>query len=141
MHAPLHHPFLVATCPSSTAPFHGKGHGRRKESERHGAWDVRDLPFGTVVLAAEDGHLFVVEKRHTSQGPALGVIQVAADVFGFGERRKVRSGCRQSKEGFANQWQPGSLGLRGLLDLLVPVPPSEQKSRNERLKVMWASRP
>lgn len=58
----------------------------------NGAWDVRALPFRTVVLATEDGHLFVVEKGHASQGSALGVIQVAADVLGFGERRKVRSG-------------------------------------------------
>lgn len=46
------------------------------------------LPFCTVVLATEDSHLFVVEEGHASQGPTLGVIQVAADVLGFGERRK-----------------------------------------------------
>lgn len=51
----------------------------------HGA-----LPFSTVVLATEDCHLFVVEKGHTSQGPALGVVQVAADVLGCGERERVR---------------------------------------------------
>lgn len=55
-----------------------------------GAWDVGALPFRTVVLATEDSHLFVVEEGHASQGPTLGVIQVAANVLGFGERRKVR---------------------------------------------------
>lgn len=57
-----------------------------------GAWDAGALPFCTVVLATEDGHLFVVEKGHASEGPALGVIQVAADVLSFGKMRKVRSG-------------------------------------------------
>lgn len=51
----------------------------------HGA-----LPFSTVVLATEDCHLFVVEKGHTSQGPALGVVQVAADVLGCRKRGRVR---------------------------------------------------
>lgn len=73
-------------------PWKREEHHRRKEAEMNGAWDVRALPFRTVVLATEDGHLFVVEKGHASQGSALGVIQVAADVLGFGERRKVRSG-------------------------------------------------
>lgn len=44
----------------------------------------RSLPFSTVVLATEDCHLFVVEKGYPSQGPALGVVQVAADVLGYG---------------------------------------------------------
>lgn len=104
----------------------------------NGAWDVGALPFCTVVLATEDGHLFVVEKGHASQGPALGVVQVTADVLGFGERRKVRSGWGQSRKGFANQGRPASLRLCGFLDLLVPAAPSGQKSRNERLKVMCA---
>lgn len=68
---------------------------RWKGSETNGAWDVGALPFCTVVLATEDGHLFVVEKGHASQGPTLGVVQVAADVLGFGERRKVRQGWGQ----------------------------------------------
>lgn len=46
----------------------------------------RSLPFSTVVLATEDCHLFVVEKGYPSQGPALGVVQVAADILGYGER-------------------------------------------------------
>lgn len=46
----------------------------------------RSLPFSTVVLATEDCHLFVVEKGYPSQGPALGVVQVAADVLGYGQR-------------------------------------------------------
>lgn len=50
--------------------------------------DAGALPFSTVVLATEDGHLFVVKKGHSSKGPTLGVIQVAADVLGFGERKK-----------------------------------------------------
>lgn len=58
----------------------------------HEAWDIGALPFCTVVLATEDGHLFVVEKGHTSKGPALGVIQVAADVLSFGKMREVRFG-------------------------------------------------
>lgn len=48
------------------------------------------LPFSTVVLATEDGHLLVVEEGHSSQGPALGVVQVAADVLGCVERGRVR---------------------------------------------------
>lgn len=76
----------------------------------NGARDIRALPFCAVVLATEDGHLLVVEKGHTSQGPALGVIQVAADVLGFGEKRKVRSGWAQSRKGFAKEWQLVALG-------------------------------
>lgn len=66
----------------------------------NGAWDIGALPFCTVVLATEDSHLFVVEKGHASQGPTLGVIQVAADVLGFGERRKVRCGGVEAEKGY-----------------------------------------
>lgn len=73
----------------------------RQEPEEEGVGDEwslehQALPFCTVVLATEDGHLLVVEKGHASQGPALGVIQVAADVLGFGERRKARFGWVRS---------------------------------------------
>lgn len=48
------------------------------------------LPFRTVVLAAEDSHLLVVEEGHAPKGPPLGVIPVAADVLGFGEKMRIR---------------------------------------------------
>lgn len=97
-HTPLHHSFLVATCSFYNTAFHAKGKNpigrdlRRKGSEMNEAWGIRALPFCTVVLATEDSHLLVVKKGHASQGPALGVIQVAADVLGFGEKREVRFG-------------------------------------------------
>lgn len=66
--------------------------GRKLRKKRPECREPGTLPFCTVVLATEDGHLFVVEKGHASKGPALGVIQVAADVLSFGKMRKVRSG-------------------------------------------------
>lgn len=101
-HTPWHHPFLVVTCSLSVTSFHRKGSNttgrnlRRKGSDMNGPWHIGALPFCAVVLATEDGHLFVVEKGHASQSPTPGVIQVAADVLGFEERRKIRFGWGQS---------------------------------------------
>lgn len=64
--------------------------GRNMSGDMVAALGHGALPFSTVVLATEDCHLFVVEKGHTSQGPALGVVQVATDVLGYGERGRIR---------------------------------------------------
>lgn len=39
------------------------------------------LPLGTVVLATEQCHLFVVEEGHSTEGSAVDVVYVAADVL------------------------------------------------------------
>lgn len=50
------------------------------------------LPFGTVVLATEHCHLFVVEEGHTTQRPSASAVHVAANVFCWGKEREDEFG-------------------------------------------------
>lgn len=44
------------------------------------------LPFGAVVLATEQCHLLVVKEGHAAQGSLVGVVDVAANVFCWGNK-------------------------------------------------------
>jgi hypothetical protein len=45
------------------------------------------LPFSAVVLATENSHFFVVKEGDSSQRPLLYIVDVAADILGWGGER------------------------------------------------------